>query len=174
MEIRILNTTEHEKYYKQIKNMLVIADSEFVPPLSQRCSTTQADMTPNSNGGIENYFNEMKNQRFVVAVENDELLGFVSYRENHTSDDIEPDYVPNIYISTLIVSSNARGKGLTRRMYDHLFQTYSSSYILTRTWSTNIAHIKILEQYGFTTHKVLIDHRGKGIDTVYFVKNVEL
>ena len=44
MEIKILNKSENGKYYDEILEMLFSGDDEFVPPLSARSSTTQADL----------------------------------------------------------------------------------------------------------------------------------
>ena len=40
--------------------------------------------------------------------------------------------------------------------------------LLTRTWSGNLQHIRILESLGFKLLKTIKNHRGKGIDTLYF------
>ena len=79
--------------------------------------------------------------------------------------------MPNIYISTLLVTPCGRGQGLTRKMYEFLFNEYKNANVFTRTWSTNEAHIKILLGFGFETIKVLENDRGNGIDTVYFKKH---
>ena len=52
--------------------------------------------------------------------------------------------------------------------YSYLFEKYSDRPIFTRTWSTNLAHIKILEKFGFSEHLRIKNHRGENIDTVYF------
>lgn len=172
MDIKILDHFEHEKYYDEILKMLILGDDEFVPPLSSRSSTTQSDLSSGekSNDGILKYFEEMKKQRIMVATEGDNLLAFVSYRENYTNNEIKEKDIPNIYLSTLIVKPEARGMKLTQMMYEALFKTYEKVNIFTRTWSTNIAHIKILGKFSFETLCTLKDDRGKGIDTVYFVK----
>ena len=171
MEIKILKTDEQYKYYDEILKMLIDGDDEFVPPLSARTSTTQSNLASGnkSEDGILNYFEEMKKQRIMIATENDTLLAFVSFKENYTNNEIK--VVPNIYLSTLIVKSDARGKGLTTKMYSILFEEYKDVNIFTRTWSTNTAHIKILSKFNFDTLCTLKNHRGNGIDTVYFVKN---
>ena len=173
MEIRILEKNEQESIYIDAYNMLEAADNEFVPPLSSRSSSTQHDFskTAKNNGGIKQYFNQLKNQRFAAVFEDKELIAFVSYKENYTCEEITPDELPNIYLSTLVVSPKARGKGVTTKLYAKLFSEYEKVNIFTRTWSTNIAHIKILDKYGFQTIKVLKDDRGNGIDTVYFKKS---
>lgn len=172
MEIKILSKEQHEKYYDEILKLLIAGDEEFVPPLSARSSTTQAKFVggERSKDGILSYFEEMKKQRILVATEEDKLIAFVSYKENFTNDKIGVADLPNIYLSTLIVSPEGRGHGLTQKMYDILFDTYKDRNIFTRTWSTNAAHIRILSKFDFKTLCVLKNDRGIGIDTVYFKK----
>ncbi len=170
MEFEILNKDEHNNYDNEILSMLIEGDKEFVPPLSVRSSTTQSYLTggKNMSGGVTDYFNELKKQRILVATENNKLLGFVSFRENFMNDKITEKELPNIYISTLLVAPDGRGKGLTTAMYSFLFSEYKNVNIFTRTRSTNMAHINILSRFNFETMCVRKNDRGEGIDTVYF------
>ena len=170
MKITVLELFEQEKFYEQILKMLSISDDEFFPPLSSRSSTTQADLskTQKCDDGVLSYFEELKKQRFLVACDGDKLLGFVSFKENFTNNEIKEADLPNIYISTLIVSPEARGMGITYKMYENLFDKFKNVNIFTRTWSTNISHIKILSKFNFETFKTLKDDRAEGVDTVYF------
>lgn len=174
MEIKLLSPAAQAQFDNEILNMLTAGENEFFPPLSARSSTTQATFSGSakSANGIKRYFEEMKKQRLLVAVENGVLLGFVSFKENYTTDVIGAKHLPNIYISTLLVSPSARGKGLTRQMYTALFKLYADRNIFTRTWSSNTAHIHILAKFGFKTLCTLKDDRGPGIDTVYFIRSV--
>ena len=170
MEIRILEKEEQQSIYDDAYEMLEAADNEFVPPLSSRSSSTQQNFSENTKNsdGIKQYFEQLKHQRFAVAFEDGALIAFVSYKENYSCAEISQKELPNIYISTLIVSPSARGKGVTKALYGRLFSEYENVNIFTRTWSTNIAHIKILEKYGFEVIKVLENDRGNKIDTIYF------
>ena len=172
MEIRILDKAEQQGIYPDAYRLLAAADKEFVPPLSSRNSSTQQNLSCNTQNadGIQQYFTQLKGQRFAAAFEKGQLIAFVSYKENYTCDKIPQDDLPNIYISTLVVSPEARGKGVTKALYSALFSAYESANVFTRTWSTNFAHIKILQGYGFQTIKVLENHRGNGIHTIYFKK----
>ena len=77
--------------------------------------------------------------------------------------------MPNIYLSTLVLSAESRGKGITKKLYAHLFnELYPEKNIFTRTWSTNAPHIKILDYFGFDEMVRIKNDRGNGIDTVYF------
>ena len=172
MEIRILEPCDQHLIYPEVLELLQLADGEFVPPLSSRTSTTQADLSGGAaqQDGVGAYFEELKSQRFAAAMEDGRLLGFVSYRENETGPHIPPQELPNIYISTLIVHPKFRGRGITTALYEHLFSCYEGRRVFTRTWSQNAAHIKILERFGFLVTARLPDHRGPGIDTLYFEK----
>lgn len=172
MELCLFEKERQHTIYQDVLQLLQEADQEFVPPLSSRSSATQQDfsgVSENSNG-VLSYFEQLKQQRFIGALENGKLLGFVSFRENYQCREIPPEELPNIYISTLIVRPEARGKGVTTALYDRLFTEYRNSNIFTRTWSTNLAHTKILGKYGFNLFRSLPNDRGNGIDTVYFKK----
>ena len=170
MELKILTLTEQDHFGPQILEMLTASDGEFVPPLSARSSTTQQDLTSAETcpEGIRQYYTQLQTQKVMAAVEGNRLLAFVSYIENYVSDPITQADTPNIYLSTLVMRPEARGKGLTKKLYTHLFDAHKPASVFTRTWSTNIPHIRILDYFGFETLQVLPDHRGPGIDTVYF------
>ena len=170
MEIRILSAEEQKGIYPEVLEMLQEADGDFVPPLSSRNSATQQTLTEakTRSTGVQEYFLELQAQRFAVVCENGQVIAFVSWKEDYTCEYMEK--LPNIYISTLIVRSQARGKGVTTALYEKLFAHYKDRYIFTRTWSTNFAHIRVLEKYGFSLLQTLPNHRGNGIDTVYFAK----
>lgn len=172
MEYKLLAKEEQERFYAQIFEMMIAGDKDFIPPLSARSSTTQKALksTEGSIEGLKSYFEEMKKQRFMVCVDGDVLVSFVSFKENFTNDIILSDDLPNIYISTLIMRPEYRGQKVTQNLYAMLFDIYKNSNVFTRTWSTNIAHIKILSKFNFETITTLKNDRGIGIDTVYFAK----
>ena len=176
MRFELLTKSQKALYREEILGMMRFSDKDFIPPLSARSSTTQKDLSGirSVENGIELYYSQMEQQQILCVFEGETLLGFVSYRENYTCDQITEDTFPNIYLSTLIVKPEARGKGLTRKMYEYLFwDQYRDRNIFTRTWSTNSAHIKILDGFGFTLIQRLENDRGNGIDTVYFRKKPE-
>ena len=116
----------------------------------------------------------MYRQPILAAFEEDKIIGFVFFKENYTNEIISAAELPNIYISTLIVAEEARGKGLTLKMYYHLFVgLYPERSVFTRTWLTNAAHTKILLHFDFTELIRKYEERGKGIDTVYYKKEIK-
>lgn len=165
-------TPETQKeIYPQVLEMLQEADADFVPPLSSRSSATQQSLTETKtrSTGVQEYFCQLQAQCFGAVFEEDKVIAFVSWKEDYTCEYI--DALPNIYISTLIVRPQARGRGVTTALYKKLFARYTDRHIFTRTWSTNFAHIRVLEKYGFVCTNTLPNHRGNGIDTVYFQKS---
>lgn len=171
MDFRILSEADKVIFEKEIIAMLTESDKDFVPPLSARASTLDKSFSSAGENadGVYSYFSEMKKQKILSAFDNGDFIGFVSYRENFVSDEISEEELPNIYVSTLVLSKKARGKGVTKKMYFHLFdELYRESNVFTRTWSTNFAHSKILSDFGFFEILRKKDDRGVGIDTVYY------
>ena len=169
MILKPLNDIEKPYFRDKIGALLAECDSEFIPPLSSRSSTTQSNLSQNEGGdGISAYLDALMEQEIICALDNDSLLAFVSYRKDYVCPEIDESLTPNIYLSTLIVAPDARGGGITRKIYSYLFEKYSDRRVFTRTWSPNFVHIKILEGFGFSEHHRIKDHRGEGIDTVYF------
>ena len=173
MQFKLLDARDKELFKNDIIKILTEADNDFVPPLSKRSSTIDKSFSSEAVncGGIESYFAEMRKQEIMAVFENGEIIGFVSYRLNFSCDEIAECDSHNLYVSTLVLSGNARGKGITKKLYSYVFnELYPDRNIFTRTWSTNLAHVKILKSFGFDELVRKIDDRGKGIDTVYYKK----
>ena len=173
MEFVLLSEEQKNAYRAQIFDIMLEGDKDFVPPLSARFSTSDMSFSANTGAknGINAYFEDMIREQILAAVEDGVLLGFVTFKRDLVNGVIGADTLPNLYICTLLLSPAARGKGLTKAMYAHLFNTlYPEANIYTRTWSTNTAHLKILEHFGFSLIKRIKNDRGAGIDTVYFEK----
>ena len=118
--------------------------------------------------GIGEYFNDVADQSAIVATKNDEVIAFISFKKDYTCEHISPDYRPNLYVTTIIVSPKHRNQNLAGQMYDFLIKKFPKHYIFTRTWSTNLSHIRILLTKKFHEHCVLTNNRGDNIDTNYY------
>lgn len=174
IETRLLCKREILENSDRLYDLLSEADMDFCPPLSKRSSTTDTAFSGGSGeGSIRPYLLRMMEQKMLAAFSGTELIGFVSFIENYSSDAIDAT-MPNIYVSTLIVARSARGRGLTKKMYSALFtKEFPNCAVYTRTWSTNAAHQKILSSFGFLEIRRIKDDRGQGIDTVYYFKRAE-
>lgn len=173
IEFRLLDENARARYGEDVLALLRAANEEFVPPLSARFEKEETDARGRkiTVDGVLRYFEEMWERHILGAFEDGVLLGFVAFVENMRTPPIPEDSLPNIYISTVIVCASARGRRLTGGMYDYLFDTlYPHHSVFTRTWSTNVAHQKILARMGFSTLCRIENDRAEGIDTVYFCK----
>lgn len=172
MEFRLLDNTQKKTHKLALLDILTQNDTSFVPPLSNRTGTTQTSFQNKENpSGIEDYLTQMLSQQILGIFLEDTLVGFVSYIENRVTDVFGAETLPNIYISTLVLQPETRGMGITKKAYHYLFdEMYPERNVYTRTWSTNTAHIKILQSFGFEELKRIPDDRGAGIDTVYYCK----
>ena len=154
-----------------IWELVKAADREFIPTLSSREDTTQKNLT-SQTGKREptSYYNALLSQSFILCIENGRVAGFISYiPDYHLINDKGLDTVCD-YVSTVIVSPDSRRKGYTTKMYKKLFSSGKGKTVMTRTWSQNKAHIALLEKIGFKLVLTIENDRGKGIDTVYYLR----
>jgi L-amino acid N-acyltransferase YncA len=172
MELKYFESVASCGYAADIQALLEMADQEFIPPLSARGSSTQQNLTSAAavSEGAKAYFEAMSAQPVVVAVENGRCCGFMAFKKDYVCEYYNK--TPNLYASTCVVHPVARGKGLMRGFYQTMIDLFPNCSIYTRTWHTNIAHLKVLEKLGFSLLVQLPDHRGPGMDTVYYCKEI--
>ena len=173
--MRIVAAEELTESNKQdVWELVKAADREFVPPLSERSSTSQSVLKGAQGGGEKeprSYYEEMITQKFILALESGRVAGFLTYIPNHeVCYPVKNESLTADYISTIIVNPHCRNQGITRRMYEKFLTMPGRDIVATRTWSQNHAHIHILESLGFTLAERIPDDRGVGIDTVYYQK----
>lgn len=171
MQIQYHEILTNQQLLSGVWKLLCRHDHEFVPPLSARESTYQSNLTGHQTIKTEpkHYFEALQKQAFLLAVSEDEVIGFMSFRLHYASKDLN-DQVDTIYITTVIVSETHRGKGITTRFYTELLQIAEElgRPVMTRTWSTNDSHIRVLNKMGLKEIKRIDNGRGPGIDTVYY------
>ncbi len=166
MEMKLFLRLEDPDLLQQVYHLLVLGDKEFIPPLSSRSSTTQQSLADAKGNGIDSYFEEMKTQCFVLAMEGDTVGGFMSFRQNY-----ENPHLPageNLYASTCVVHPDFRGKGAMSSFYREMIAAFPTRPIFTRTWDGNAGHLKVLDRLGFSLLETLENDRGPGIHTVYY------
>lgn len=170
MKIKYYSRVRDSAVLQQIKDLLTLCDREFVPPLSSRASTTQAELTSVQQipSGVESYFKEIAAQSALVAFEGKTVIGFMSMKHDYVCEHIKKALQPNVYVTTIIVHPQYRHKSVAGKMYDVLRKRFPKNYLFTRTWSTNLSHIRILLSRRFHEHCVLENDRGENIDTNYY------
>ncbi len=171
MKIKYYTKIENEDILCAIRNLLILCDKEFVPPLSGRNSTTQTSFSPEDTPADipEPYFEKIASQSALVAFENERVVAFMSFKKNYVCEHIPSDLTPNIYITTVIVHPDCRHNGIAGKFYSEMIKRFKKYYLFVRTWSTNAAHIRILSSMGFHEHCYLNNDRGNGIDTIYYI-----
>ena len=161
--------------YQAIWEILVAIDQDFVPPLSNRNSTTtsqfdsvQAQEMP---AGPTEYFNEILQQTIILAKQDQTWVGLFSFRHQYLVEPIRSS-CPCNYVTTVGVLPGYRGIGVARSMYAYalteLPAPFRSPAWATRTWSSNDDHIRLLNDLGFQAVDILKHHRAPGIHTIYF------
>lgn len=166
-EMRVLFPEEPGVYRQQLWEMTCLADREFVPPLSSRASTTQSNLSAVESTGVPaEYFEALMAQSLIIALDDAGVLGYMSFVPQREMK-LHGQSFSADYLSTAIVAPEGRNRGVCRAMYSVL--TGRGNDVITRTWSTNYAHIHLLESLGFSELERLKNDRGLGIDTVYFL-----
>ena len=168
-----------KKQEKEIWEIMKNSDNDFIPPLSARVDTThkfngnnQVQNEVNDEGPVK-YFDEIKKESFVLILNNGKIKGFMSFIKEYSLETEEGNEICD-YITTIIIDSNSRNKGYTKKMYYVILNERKGNKIATRTWSTNYSHMHILETLGFKLVQRDINDRGENIDTVYYLKNPNL
>lgn len=166
----------NERQETQVLAILTECDSEFVPPLSSRESTTQTSFSPSSENMPSKvpitYFEQMKRQEFLLAVMGDSVVGFMSFTPAREMI-VGGIQLTTLYLSTIAVGRQYRKRGIARLCYDYLIQRFGQNNIVTRTWSGNEGHIHLLHTLGFTLLEKIENDRGNGIHTVYYGRLTE-
>lgn len=153
-----------------VGELLSACADEFVPPLSQRYSTSQADLGSVQGSPFPDaYFNVMRDQSIICAFEGEVLAGFLSYVEGY---ELACLGGPSTYVTTLCVAAGLRRRGVASALYRHLESVVGTGVVSLRTWSTNVAQTEALRRLGYRCVGRVVDDRGPGIDTMYFAKRV--
>ena len=162
-----------EKQKNEVWELLKAYDREFIPPLSARNSAFKkipsGILELNEEGPVV-YFNEILNYKFVLALLDEKVVGFMTYIPNHTVEIEGKESFVAEYVSTAIVCPECRGQGAMKRFYQTIIDENPGKNVATRTWSGNAAHLNVLAKHGFELYATLKDDRGPGIDTVYYIR----
>lgn len=162
---------------KEVYKILESCDDDFCPPLSQRHSTFQKDLWGEEKNmeGVDRYFHGLLEQNILLQKKNGRVVAFLSYRPDFVCEELSA-YGAVYYLTTLCIRRDYRGLGYAPAIYHTLFEKIYKenphAVVSLRTWSTNMAQIHLMEKMNFYCAARLKNHRGEGIDTLYFVKSL--
>ncbi len=153
--------------YLQVKRFIELVDNDFYPPLSKR------------GGGIPERVDgdlDTREANFLVARlkesdPHDTLKGFVGMvgcTRNWKSDD-------SAYINFLATHPNHRNHGISKALclkLEDVLAKEGIKKIYLCTWSSNPAAMKFYDKLGYCAYSVILNDRGKGIDTIYYKKKI--
>lgn len=176
---------------KSLRDFLLEVDQDFYPPLSSRSPLDQ-NFDSNRNKDVTHYLNGLLSSFNLLCYYDQELVGLLSFCPAYSTLNLR-DKV--IYVSTIAVKRRYRRGGIGKALLSTFLGELSNllrekvinfnafplekTFTLaleTRTWSTNHASISLLKSFGFDEKKTIPNHRGSGVGTIYFVKelNVEV
>lgn len=160
-----------------VRHLLSEVDKEFVPSLSCRPDTlsTHRPASGRAISGSTSYFDAMRQESWLIALDSGSVVGLLSFISGHRDLSLV-HWSPTAYVTTVAVARPYRQAGLASTLYRKLNLVAVSEglpYIVTRTWSTNESHIRVLLATGFFEVLRLQDDRAMGIDTLYFGRLVD-
>lgn len=181
MELIYRETLSDPRHLDGVWRLLCDYGDSFVPPLSRRADTCQSMLRLEDRGeesGPLAYFDSMRRQPFLLAVQDGTVEGFFTFRFGYVPPplaELDKPGLLGLYVSTIIVSDHLRRRGTASGFYAQLGSMWPERdrLISTRTWSGNESHICLLEKLGFSGPLRLADDRGPGIDTVYYHKFIQ-
>lgn len=168
-----------KEFEKKVWDILVICDNDFTPPLSSRTSTTQVDDFDGnslSEAHLKQFFEELKEQPFLLVLDNNnkDVIGFLSFKHNYINHYISEEATN--YITLTCVLPNYRNKGIGYFLHLYLESDiphhYKMKYISQRTSSINYHQLRVYEKAGYKLVSKIENHRGCGIDTLYYFKQI--
>lgn len=174
---------ETDVYNYGLVNLLLTTDQEFFPPLSYRNSTRDQifddTKTINHSSDIEPYISAIRKQKNILALEDNQVCGFLSFIHDYRDETLGSEYAVNNYVSTICVNPQHRRLGIANLLYRYLEKSLpdsiKSKYITTRTWKDNFRHINLLTQRNYCLVHRIANHRKYNdiiTDTVYFAKSL--
>lgn len=168
-----------DRQKQEVWEILCQCDKEFIPPLSARNSTSQNQLLAGTgkDSAPHAYFAEMIKQNFILTVVDNRVVGFMTFKKAYSCPELE-SFGESLYVTTVCIKHNLRGKGLLTKMYGEIEHNVTRKLgcfrISTRTWSKNHAQIHVLMKLGYRQVAIIKNDRGEGIDTIYFGKHVDL
>lgn len=164
------------KWQNQIYQLLLMCDREFIPPLSDRYSAQQRNLKPiihKEPYEPELYYANIMQYKFILALnEKGDIVGFLTYKPDTSTQIDEKRLIHGDYVSTVIVHPSYRGNGISKQLYAKLLGAPSVDAIVVRTWSTNISHRKVLQSLCFGEIATILNDRCEGIHTIYYYRMV--
>ena len=167
----VFEYTLGERHAAEVRRLLESCGDEFVPPLSTRTSTHQTDLYGREGQGTQTggYFFELEQQPFILALSGARVVAFLSYIVGYPVE-CGGGCLLTMYVTTICADPEYRHRGIATALYRFLERRSSSGYLSVRTWSTNVAHMTLLRSLGYQELVRIHDDGGRGIDTVYYLK----
>jgi len=145
-------------------DFMELVDHEFVPPLSLR----QGGINERVSGTLAKV-----DSNFLIGESNGRVVDAVGYQKNWNGME---EVMREAYISFIVVHPGYRGQNIARLLDRALAQELWSNrmtHVNVTTWSTNPVAYRMYQQLGYVVSKILEDHRGPGVDTIYFRKSLK-
>ncbi|MCP3685605.1 MAG: GNAT family N-acetyltransferase [bacterium] len=154
MEICLFQNKKGE--YEELYSFLEAVDEDFFPALSKYPYP------------FREHLDRVVEKGTIFYIKEETVIGMISFYDHD-------ERFESAYIDLIAVLKEHRKKNLGMLLMEKCFSELKSKNIKKvriRTWSTNPASKKLYEKAGFKVYKTEKDDRGKGVDSVYFEKEL--
>ncbi|WMW21416.1 GNAT family N-acetyltransferase [Methanolobus mangrovi] len=158
-----------EADYLQVRRFIELVDTDFYPPLSERGGGIPERVDAGLDTPKGNFLVARLKER-DSSDHTDGIVGMVGYTRNWKSDD-------SAYINFLATHPQHRNQGISRELclrLEEFLGEQEIKRIYLCTWSSNPAAIKFYEKLGYYAYSVVLDDRGRGINTIYYKKDISI
>lgn len=173
MEILHFLHLEDPNLHLQLKELLLLCNEDFIPPLSENRRTR-----PDQSIGelIDLYIAEKDLQHhYLLAVEDDRLIGFTNF-ETDVKLKHFPDQPKGVHVDTSCVHPDFRNRQVGQALYaffEELVPTVTDNLFSTRsTWETNHRQIHLFEKTGYQRLGAVWNSPNSLMQSVYYTKPI--
>lgn len=153
--------------YLHVQRFIELVDHDFHPPLSQRGGGIPERVRRCLDTPEANYLIARLNEKEPSDLPGG-IIGMIGCTKNWKDES-------SAYVNFLAIHQEYRingvGKALNREL-ELLLGKQGFNRIYLCTWSSNPAAMNFYEKLGYSAYSVVLNHRGKGVDTIYNKKKI--
>ncbi len=153
--------------YQQVKEFIELVDNEFCPPLSERGKGIPERIDSCLDRPESNYLVATLPEKKESGTYN-RFVGMIGYTQKWKKDD-------KAYINFLATHPEYRNLGISKKLclkLEDFLSNRDCRSVHVCTWSSNPAAMRFYRELGYHTYTVVLNDRGRGINTIYYKKRI--
>jgi len=157
-----------EKTINLIAGLLEENNDDFNPPINKRLKLTQEKAR--AGGSILKVLENVKEYSSLIVCEDEKPIGVLIYEENPINTSLRRTKI-DVAIHFIAVNKDRRREGFGLNLYKELIKENEGKSFLVSSWSSNRAHINLLERLGFVISLTKINELEENEHIYYLTLN---